>query len=169
LGDYALQRALNARRTATVDNYIRATGNWSGLFFAEESLGHDERPEFIHTSQNEVGVTYVAEGGKTHTLQAVKPQKETYPDLNIYNSEEVEYPVWDVYNGDVATAAQRTFDIAYDLRAQIEADAKVLIDGAIGTFNTGSDQESRSQRKVVGMVYAEPSRVNVCRVAYQTG
>lgn len=145
MGRTDLQRTLNSMRVTQVDNYVRAMGNWTPFFFEQENLLHDERPVFVHTSKSEVDVHYLAEDGTPNVFQAVRPQSEVYPALRTLTSETVDYQLEDVYNGDIATPAQRTFDIGFDINAQIE---KLAFDhmtaSAYGSFTTSGSKVART-------------------------
>lgn len=141
VNNHEYQRALNALRVTQVDNYIRAMGNWASLFFEEIQLADDERPWFVNTHRTEVDVSYIAENGLPDVKQAVRPQKEVPIDLRLVSSEEVEYQIRDIYQGNIDAAAQATFDIAFDLMAKIEDLAKTTLHLGYGTFDTTNDEK----------------------------
>lgn len=142
-----LQLTLNAMRTTQVDSYVRGMGNYIPFFFEEENLLDNERPAFRHSFKSPVSVYYMAEDGSPKQVQAVDPQKEVYPDLRTLVTDEVSYKIRDVYNGNIAEAAQRTFDLAYDMSAQIESIAKTHLDTAFGDFVTTGNEIDRTYVK----------------------
>lgn len=151
-GDKDKQQALNELRVETVNNYIRATSNFASLFFQEVSLGESDRPVIQNETSREIDISYLAQDGRERTVKAVAPQTETMVDLRFLNSDSYGYRVQDIYSGNVTQAALRTVDIAFDLQNKIDAEAKTLLDGALGSFTLTGNKQDR--------VYVANSRIS---------
>ena len=148
-GDPAVKRELCEVRVTTVNNFIRAAGKFLNNFFVEKSLGDSDRPAFQNESKNEISCGYISQDGRPRSIKTVNPQTEALVDLRLVSSEVVGYFIRDIYNGNVATAAQRTFDIGFDLTFKIDRLAKSLMTaslssgGVFGAFTTTGTKQDR--------------------------
>ncbi len=147
--DPKLRRELCEVRVQTVNNFIRAEGNFLTNFFTEVPLGPSDRPAIQNETKNEIDVGYISQDGRARSMKAINPQTEALVDLRTVGSERVGYFLQDIYNGNIAPAAQRTFDISWDLTFKIDRLAKTLLSAALGsggvygTFTITGNRQNR--------------------------
>ena len=148
--DPQIKRELCEVRVQTVNNFIRANGLFLGNFFTEIPLGDADRPVIQNETKNQISVGYISQDGRPRAIKTVNPQTETFVDLRLVSSEVVGYFLRDIYNGNVANAAQRTFDIGFDLTFKIDRLAKALLTaslsngGVYGAFVTTGNRQDRT-------------------------
>lgn len=128
-----VRKELCGIRVETVNNFIRAQGNFLTNFFVEEPLGDADRPVIQNETKNQISCGYIGQDGYPRAMKAINPQTETLIDLALVSSDKVGYFIRDIYNGNVATVAQRTFDIAADLTFKVDRLAKSLMTAALGS------------------------------------
>lgn len=147
--DPKLRRELCEVRVQTVNNFIRAEGNFLSNFFTEVPLGPADRPAIQNETMNEISVGYISQDGRARSMKPLAPQSETLIPLRTVGSERVGYFLQDIYNGNVAPAAQRTFDIAWDLTFKIDRLAKAMLEaslvngGVYGAFTVTGNRQDR--------------------------
>ncbi len=134
---------LNALRSETIDLYVRAMSNFTA-FFKAVTLQPNEQAVWINTFRNPVNVYYMGQDGGPRTAKAVKSQKQIFVDMRELHTDEVGYQVRDIQLGtDIASAAQATVDLGWDMANKVDLEAYTLLTGGkslaaqtvFGTFN----------------------------------
>lgn len=139
-GDLEARHQLCALVIERVQNYVVATMNF-GRFFETRTLADHESPAVQNNTRQEIKAGYVAQDGSPTMTKVIKPQSETTVDLHELVSEVVTYRIRDLYTGNVEEAARATFDIAFDLKNQLETILYMLLvanpssGGALGAFD----------------------------------
>ncbi len=137
---------LNALRSQTIDLYVRAMSNFVS-FFQPVTLQPNEQAVWINTFRNPVNVYYMGQDGGPRTAKAVKSQKQIFVDMCELHTDEVGYQVRDIQLGtDIASAAQATVDIGWDMANKVDLEAYTLMTGGkslaaqtvYGSFNGAS-------------------------------
>ena len=142
---------LCALRVTTIDNYLRATSNYAS-YFRPISLADDENPVLRFSYRHEVACTYLGQDGNVISVRAAKEDKKVYPQLHLLTSQSFGYPIRDIYNGDVSSAAQATVDIGFDLGASYDLKCKTILDTVFGAFTvTGAllDRTFQANSRVI--------------------
>ena len=140
MGNLDKMQELCAIRVETVNNYILGNSNFL-KFFEMVSMADNERPVIQNETKQEIRIGYISDDGTPERTKVIKPQAETAIDLRYLVSDEVDYRITDIYNGNIAKTAQATFDIAYDLSMQTDKEAFTLFiasvanGGALGAFD----------------------------------
>ena len=118
---------LNALRSTTIDLYVRAMSNFTA-FFRTVPLQPNEQACYIHTFRNPVNVRYMGQDGGPRTAKAVKAQRQLFIDMRELTTDEVGYQIRDINLGtDVASAAQATVDIGWDMANKVDLEAYTLM------------------------------------------
>lgn len=142
-GDQEAKRALNALRIETVSNFVMGTADFLP-FFKVVSLGEADVPAIQNETRQEIKVSYVAQDGEPRSTKVVKPQTETLIDLYEITTDKVGYRLRDIYRGRVAEAAQRTFDLGYEMAMELDAILYALLVSNIGAFTVTGAKVSRT-------------------------
>jgi hypothetical protein len=137
-GDSAAQAELAEIVRRTVTNLLMAHANWAA-FFDMQSLANDETAYLEFETPREITFDTIGEDGGLITAQADLEKSQALCKLFYLWSEEFEYPLVDVYKGDVASLALATIDAARDLAQKINGllGSYILVGGAssrIGAF-----------------------------------
>lgn len=137
-GDSDAQAELAEIVRRTVTNLLMAHANWSA-FFAMESLANEETAYLEFETPREIQFDTIGEDGGVVTAQADLSKSQALCKLFYLWSEEFEYPLVDIYKGDVASLALATIDAARDLAQKINGllGSYMLVGGAnsrIGAF-----------------------------------
>lgn len=157
--------ALNALRVEQVGNYIAAESMWASAFFERVPLADNEEPYVDNMTSQEIRVGHVGEDGTPDAVRVVKPESRTGIALRFLMSQKVRYKVLDVYRGRVAEISKKQFDIARDLRLQLDYEhyslltASVATGGAFGAFSTENGRSNKA-----GRIYVAHSRVTTSRL-----
>lgn len=148
-GDLEARQQLCALVIERVQNYVVATMNF-GRFFETRTLADNESPAIQNNTRQEIKAGYIAQDGSPTMTKVIKPQSETLVDLHELVSDVVTYRIRDIYTGNVEEAARATFDIAFDLKNQLESIlytlliANVTAGGALGAFDiTAANKANR--------------------------
>lgn len=145
-------------RVRTINNYLLPSMKIIPFFFNLADLKNDERPVLQNETRQEIHCGVVGLGGGAERIDVDKDQLETLIPMDWLSSDEVVYPLVDIYSGKIADIAQKTFDAVFDLRNQEETRAWKLLTapvaqgGAFGTF------DFTNPRKIT-YVYVPHSRV----------
>lgn len=143
-GDMEAVQELNALWMETINLYIRAKSNFL-MFFRPVTLQPNEQVCYESTYNNEIDVSYIGQDGGPRTRKAVAAKKQTFFDMKELHSEEVGYQIRDINLGpDIATMAQKTVDIAWDMEAKLNDLAKTLYLTLLGSFTTTGAKLSRT-------------------------
>jgi hypothetical protein len=131
--------ALNALRMQNIDLYVRATLDFSQLY-ETVTLGAEEQPTIISTYRYPVAARFSGEDGGVRGIRALKAQTVQYINMREMHTDTVQYPLRDINQGtDVASAAQKTFDLGWDLQHRINMELfNFLQGGSINGINYGT-------------------------------
>lgn len=141
-------RSLNAIRLEQVDNYIKATSYFMS-FFTITTLKDDEQPYVQNITQNEIRISFLSQDGRPRMIKIEKDMAEQPIELRYLSSAKVGYRTEDIYKGRIAEVAQKTFDIGFDLKNQMDAECYKLLNlpvaqgGAYGTFTFDGNKATR--------------------------
>jgi hypothetical protein len=147
-GDRTALKSLNAIRVEQVDNFVKATSNHLS-FFEIVTLNEDEVPYVRNETASEISVSYLSQDGKPRMVKIEVNQVETPIELRYISSRKVGYRTQDIYRGNISALAQKTFDIGFDVKQQIDKEARTLLDlsvsngGAYGAFTFTGEKASR--------------------------
>jgi hypothetical protein len=154
----AKMQELCALRIQQINNYVHAATDMALMLFEEVTLADDERPAFQNLTQSEISVGKMASEGKPRRINLLPPQANEMIDLYTLATEEVEYSLKDIYNGDISAPARASVDLARDFAGKLDSEAFTLLTaalnagGAFGTFVTTGTK--------VGRTFVTSARVN---------
>lgn len=147
-----LQTALSALRVEQVGNFIAAESTFKSAFFNTVTLAPDEQPTVENTSKNEIRIGSLGEDGKPEQVRVVKSESNYNVGLSFITSDIVRVKTLDLYKGNVAAAANATFDIARDLRVKLDRLHYTLytkaatLGGPFGLFSYEQVRTAKEQR-----------------------
>jgi len=114
LDDRAAMQELNRARSITVDNFVVAQSNASS-FFNRVNLDADEAPILENITGQEMKARLIGEDGKPHLTQILKNLARTVVPLSWLSTRQFEYPLVDLYRGDVSQSLIEAAPLARDL------------------------------------------------------
>jgi hypothetical protein len=114
VSDNAKLQELNRLRILTVDNFITPLSN-AGSFFRKVNLAADEEPMLENTTGQETKARFIGEDGKPHMTQIIKELARRLIDLSWISTRELEYPLVDIYRGQVGQDILNAAPLARDL------------------------------------------------------
>ena len=142
-GDASMKAAVSKIRMLRINNYLVARSN-ALTFFERVTLADDEIPYMVNESRTPIVISYIGQDGRARKTQIMKYQEEQQLALALISSEEVEYPLMDIYRGRVADEVKALVDISQDMDNKIDALAWPYITAStIGTFNTGGTRAGK--------------------------
>jgi hypothetical protein len=147
-GDKDALRSLNAIRLTQVDNFVKANSNFLS-FFEVVTLRDDEESAIFNTTQNEIAVGYLAQDGKPQRVKVTVEEAQTRIPLRFLSTKKVNYRTHDIYRGNIAPLATKTFDLAAEMANKIDRHCLTLLTsalgsgGAFGAFTTTGSKPSR--------------------------
>lgn len=147
-GNEQAKRDMAAIRLETVDNYVRASSNFMS-FFNVISLKDNEQPYIQNTTSQEIRVLYLSEDGEPKQVKAIRPTAEAAIELRQLTTEPVWYRTRDIYKGNIADLARKTFDLGFDAKNGFDRTAYTLMTTALnsggpyGTFSLTGSKVSR--------------------------
>lgn len=149
-GNEKALRSLNAIRTEQVDNFVKAQSSYMS-FFDIVTLKDNEQPWVQNETQNEIRVGYIGENGSPRLQKIEKAQDQYSIALRIISSAKVGYRTQDIYNGQIGTIAQRTFDIAFDVAQKVDSECFGLMTAALskgGAFGAFAFTETNKANRI---------------------
>lgn len=141
--DKSLQSSLNALRIETVQNFVLASANFAS-FFEVVTLGEADVPAIQNETREEIALSYIAQDGAPRYHKVVKPQSEVMVDLRTITTDKATYALRDIYRGRVGDLAQRTFDLAYEVKMEMNAILQALLVTGLGSFNLTGNKAART-------------------------
>lgn len=147
-----LQRQLSSVRIEQVGNFIVAESNFLSMYFEVVTLGETEEPYIYNDTANEIRIASVGEDGKPDQVRVLKPESKFTIGLEFIASQIVKYKTVDLYKGNVADVAKKTFDIARDLTFKLDRvffnllNASLADGGAFGAFSYENDNPAPEKR-----------------------
>lgn len=156
-----LQKALNAVRVEMVGNFIATESTFRSAFFETQTLADNEEPYVENTTLNEIRVGSVGEDGTPEQIHIVKPESKYNVALELIASDVVKYKTRDIYKGNVADTAQKTIDIARDLRIKLDRIHYNLLQASLangGCFGAFSYEQTRTRKEQ--RIYVPHSVIN---------
>lgn len=142
LVDGAALRQLNALRVITIQNFVTAMANASAFFETVELLENEE-PFVENNTRQEIRVRFIGEDGKPRMTPAIRTRGTGRIDLRTLSTDEVEYPLVDVYKGRVAEQALANMDLSYDLAMKKNAEFWRLVKASVGSFTLNGNKQDR--------------------------
>jgi len=118
------------------------------LFYEVITLQPGERAAIQNETVQEIDVGYLSQDGKGRVQKALAQQDEFLVPLRVMSSDWFRYMTEDIYNGDVTKAANRTVDIAFDVRNKYDKNAYNLFTasrangGCLGDFDTTNSKRT---------------------------
>jgi hypothetical protein len=117
---------LNRLRILSVENLIVPMSN-AGSFFRSISLQQDEEPMLENTTGQEMKARFIGEDGKPHMTQILKNLARKLIELGWVSTRILEYPLVDVYRGQVGQDVLNAAPMARDLALAIDQQLWKLI------------------------------------------
>lgn len=154
-GDIGLQAEVAKIRSIRLNNFIIARSN-AMTFFDIINLADNEIPYVENTTRFHVIVSYIGQDGRPRKMQIPKEQVQAQIPLKFLSSEEVEYPLIDIYRGHVADDTKALVDIGFDMDVKVDQVVFPLVTGAIGAFTLTGAKASR--------VYVPHGGINVANL-----
>lgn len=153
---------LNGIRVQEVNNFIYPSANFLP-FFEIVNLGPADRPVIQNTTKLEMHVGYMSQHGKPNSVKLEHETDEATVALQRLTTDDVWYFTQDIYRGDITAPLRGTYDLAFDMKNQKEANAFDLLTatlangGAFGAFDF-------TDPKKVKHVFKPHSRVRVANL-----
>ena len=119
-GDKDAQQELAAIVRRTCTNLLTGYAGWAA-FFEMQSLANEDQAYLEFSTGREIKFETVGQDGGLRTVQADLDKLQYPVQLHWLWSQEVEYPLMDIYKGSVSDLALATIDAARDLAAKINA------------------------------------------------
>lgn len=141
-GDAAMQAEVTQIRTIRLNNFIIARSN-ALTFFDVVNLLPNEIAYIENTTRFHVAVSYIGQDGRTRKMQIPTEQVQAQIPLKILSTEDVEYPLIDIYRGNVANDAKTLVDLAFDMDVKVDQVAFPLVTSAIAAFTLTGTKASR--------------------------
>jgi hypothetical protein len=147
-----LQRQLSSIRVEQVGNFIFAESDFMSMYFESVTLGETEEPVIYNDTENEIRIGAIGEDGTPDQVRVLKPASKYNVGLQFLASQIVKYKTLDLYKGNIAEVAKKTFNIARDLSFKLDRvffdlmNADLSAGGAFGDFsyeNNLADPEKR--------------------------
>ncbi len=141
LTDASAMRQLNALRVITIQNFVTAMAN-AAAFFETITLEDSDEPIIENNTRQEIRARFLGEDGKPHMTPAIRTRGTTRVDLRTLGTDEVGYPLVDVYKGRIAEQALANMDLSYDLSMKKNSELWALVKACVGAFTlTGAKQD----------------------------
>lgn len=142
-GDAAATAEVVRTRITRVNNFLTAMSS-AMSFFQEQALADNEAPYIQNHSMNEVLIAGMGPDGGWNLGKPVKYQQTQAVLLDMIASEVIEYPIFDIYQGSLASEMQALFNIARDLNSKISTKLWSFLQGAlVSSFTTTGPLVSR--------------------------
>lgn len=132
---------LQTLRIEQTNNYIIPALQF-GRFFEVRTLADNESPAVQNGTKLEFAAYYIGQDGGKEKKKAVPIFNETTIDLVTIATDDVTYPLMDIYRGRIAEAAKVTFDLNFDLENKIDSNLYTLLTAALGNFNTSASNRA---------------------------
>lgn len=162
-GDNNARVELNALRTQTINNYVRANSNWL-MFWRSVTLADDEAPEFEYTYKEEVKVFIGGQDGGRRRFKVARDYQKVTVDLYTLKTETPEYPTRDLYRGSAGLRelARAQYDLGWSMMNKVD---RVLFaqmaSVAFAAFTTTGNKLSRTYNVSDNVVTANLPGTNV--------
>lgn len=117
----------NGLRVITELNWIAPTLQFAGMFYDLVVLQPNEQAIYQRTSREEIGVGYYGLDGKPYRhmfTDADLVSTQTPLPIKMLKSRRVEYPTMDLQRGDIRDSVLETFDLATDMAAKVDYEAR---------------------------------------------
>lgn len=142
-GDKDARQELQTLRIEQTNNYLIPMLRF-GMFFEVRTLADNESPAVQNMTKNEFSAAYIGQDGGKEKKKAVPQFNESTIDLFTIATDEVDYPLVDIYRGRIAEAAKTTFDLNFDLANRIEANLYTLLSNTFGAFTLTGAKAART-------------------------
>lgn len=142
-GDRDAKMELQELRIHTTTNNLLPILNFA-RFFEVITLADNESPAIQNTTREHFSVTTVGQDGKTTRSRVNPTTNEFLINLEIITTPEVEYPIRDLYRGNIAESYRKTIDLDYDLECQFDGILQTLVLTAFGNFTLTGNKAARA-------------------------
>ena len=130
-GDMKKMMALCELRKENINNYVRARSHFLEMFFEEQVLGQNDSSYVVNETMYPQAVFYMAQDGKLRLQRAIAAQSNFLVPLYFVSSEKYGYQIEDLQRGNITAPAMKTVDIAFDIAAQLDYNAFLLLTGQL--------------------------------------
>lgn len=135
--------ALNALRVETTQNFVMASSHWLP-WFEVVNLAKGDQVEWINETRHQVKVRRASQNGGQTQVSLVLPQQRTTIEMLGLTTDKVTYQLEDWQRGEVGSLAQRQFDLAFELRNQLDAELFAYVSSGIAAFTLTGAKEGRT-------------------------
>ena len=138
-GDPKKMLALCELRKESINNYVRARSHFLEMFFDEVVLGQNDSAYVTNETMYAQAVIYGGQDGKPRLQRAIAAQSNWLVPLYFVWSQKYGYQIEDIQRGNVTAPAMKTVDIGFDIAAQMDWNAYLLMTGSLprGSQNGG--------------------------------
>lgn len=134
-------------RVETVGNYLWPSLNF-GQFFELVPLRNEEQALLRVETKVNVGIVTIGQKNKPRRNEVEPDTSETLIQMIKITTDRVKYNTMDIERGDISEVSRKLFDLAFDLKVELEVRSKaVLTAGAYGAFTTTGKNSARSYLK----------------------
>lgn len=132
-GDAAATAEITTIRQIRLKNLLFARSNVM-QFFDTVELGPAEIPEFENETPQRLQVSFIGQDGQAKKAQAQRERARVQVEMHLLSTEEFEYPLKDMYRGNVADESKALVNLSWEIDRKIEALAWPYLTGQIGNF-----------------------------------
>jgi hypothetical protein len=130
-GDNKKMVALCELRKEAINNFIRARGHFLEIFFEETVLGQNDSAYIYNETMYAQAVYYMAQDGKLNMQRAIAARTNYLIPLYYVSSQKYGYQIEDLQRGNITAPALATADQAFDIAAQLDWNAYLLMTGQL--------------------------------------